>query len=782
MRCLYVIIAALACGLGCDDAPPSPAAEQDGGPRMADAAPVEMRDSAPRLPVLAVSIGPRALSPGETVVFEEGEQGSEAPFVELAVTNQGRAPVSLEAVNAGGDVRASVPPLPVSIAPGENVTFRLSVNNALPGPKRGTLELVTDLPGAPFRLLFSGVVHPFIRDSAAPHPGLEAAFAAALEDTQVVGATLAVVQNREVLFLGGFGHENRRDRVEVDPRETRFRWADLSKMLTGVLGTQGAVWGVIDLDTPVLGVNHAYTPPTRYLPDGCLAEECARDIPEDRRNVTFRRLLTHTTGIQHFDNGVADPRPPAEATSDPEINDGIAWTIEYWKNNPLVAIPGDAFNFSSPGYVLAGMLLEVAFGAPFDTLVQREIAEKVGMTTLVPDSPWADIPRRSRGYTLDDGLRQVTDDDVSWQAPAGGYTSTGLDLARFCGALSTDALVAADDRRQQLFAAPPPSHDYGFGFGFADSPHGQRIVVYGAGQKARSGLRLYPNDALCFVLLTNSHHADAGYLLDVAEAAWREAPGRVECPHLRPAPDGRRGHAFWGLSRAELPLALAQLTASGHGVENIDAFTGGGGTRYNIVSSAGTASQRLLRLELTEAQFDRVHGALNREGWRLHQFTTHRARGGIIYDALWLPGALEQELHLGLTEAELTAEIDQLRTRRRRVFSVTATEGAPARFGMFSAAGIPDGQGVTLAAAGDIVGLVESPPDYLDAYLADDAGQLAAITSGEDRGDWEMETASGCVDLDVGDGAALDGGQTMRVLTAYETPEGVRYNAVWTTR
>ena len=782
MRRLYVIVVVLACGAGCDDAPPSTVIDQDGGPRTADSEPVEMRDSSPRVPVLAVSVGPRALVAGETVVFDEGEQGGEAPFVDLTVTNQGRAPLSLEAVNVEGDIRASAPPLPVSIDPGQNVTFRISVNNAVPGPKRGAAELVTDLPGAPFRLEFSGVVHAFIRDNAAPHAALEAAFSAALEDTQVVGATLAVVQNREVLFLGGFGHENRRGRVEVDPRETRFRWADLSKTLTGVLATQAATRGTIDLDTTVRGVNHGYQPPTRYLPDGCLAEACALEIPEDRRNVTFRRLLTHTTGIQHFHNGVADPRPPADATSDPEINDGIAWTIDYWKTNPLVAIPGDAFNFSSLGYVLAGMLLEVALSAPFDTLVQREIAEKVGMTTLAPDSPWADIPRRSRGYTLDDGLREVTDDDVSWQAPAGGYISTGLDLARFCGALSTDAVVNADDRRRQLFAAHPPSHHYGFGFGFGDSPNGQRIVAYGAGQKARSGLRLYPNDALCFVLLTNSHHADAAYLLDVAEAAWRETPGRVECPHLRPAPDGRRGHAFWGLSRAELPLALAQLAASGHGVENIDAFTGGGGTRYNIVSSAGTASQRLLRLELTEAHFDRVHGALNREGWRLHQFTTHRARGGIIYDAVWLPGALEQELHLGLTEAELSAEIDLLRTRRRRVYSVTATEGAPARFGMFSAAGLPDGQAVTLAAAGDIVGLVESPPDYLDAYLADDAGQLVAVTSGEDRGDWEMETASGCVDLDVGDGAALDGGQTLRTLTAYETPEGVRYNAVWTTR
>ncbi len=785
MTRLSLFIATLLCLTACDDDPSVAVVVSDAGPRSTDSAPPsEIRDAAPRQAVLDVTIGPRVLVAGETVVFEEGEQHADAPSVDLTVTNLGRAPLSLDAVNIEGDFRASAPPLPVVLAPNMQITFAVTENNIEPGAKRGSIELVTDLAfGGTFRLELSGVVHPFIRDRAMAHEALEAAFAAALEDTQVVGATLGVVQGREVVFLGGFGHENRTDRVAVDPRETRFRWADLSMALTGVLATRAASAGTIDLDARILGVNHGYPPPSRYLPLGCRAEDCAEEIPEDRRNVNFRRLLSHTAGIQHFHNGVADPRPPANDTADPEINDGIAWTIDFWKNNPLVAIPGDSFNYSSIGYVLAGMLLEVAYGGvSFDTLIQREVAQVVGMNTLTPDNVWANIPHRSRGYELDDGLRQVTDDDVSWQAPAGGYTSTGLDLARFCGALNSEVLVSAEDQSGQLFAAHPPSRHYGFGFAFGESARGSRVTAYGAGQKARTGLRLYPEEDLCFVLLTNSHHADADHLLNVAETVWREGEPNRLCPHLRPSPDGRRGHAYWGLHRSEVPHALNALRAARHGVEHIDAFTADGSIHYNVVSSAGTADQRLLEMNLTEAQFDRLHSQLNRAGWRLHQFTTYRERGSILYDGVWLRGALEQELHLGLTEAEMTAEVERLRTRRRRVYSVTATEGGDARFGMFSASAAPDSQVVTVGPAAEVIGQVMSPPDALDAFVVDGVGRLIAVEAGEDRGEWEMETAAGCVDLNVGDGAALDSGQTLRLLTAYETADGLRYSAVWTTR
>jgi len=315
MTRLPIFAVILLCLTGCDDDQNRPTAASDAGPRSTDSmAPSEIRDSTPPQAILAVTIGPRALVQGETVAFDEGEQHADAPTVELTVTNLGRAPLSLDAVNVEGEFRASPPPLPVNIAPSMQVTFSISENNIEPGPKRGAIELVTDLAvGGVFRLELSGIIHPFIRDLAVPNEGLESALSTAMEDTQVVGGVLAVVQGREIVFLEGFGHEERRERIGVDPRETRFRWADLSMALTGVLATRAVAAGTIDLDTRIVGANHGYPPPTRYLPDGCRADACAEEIPEDRRNVTFRRLLSHTAGIQNVHNGVADPRPPANA-------------------------------------------------------------------------------------------------------------------------------------------------------------------------------------------------------------------------------------------------------------------------------------------------------------------------------------------------------------------------------------------------------------------------------------------------------------------------------------
>ncbi len=103
------------------------------------------------------------------------------------------------------------------------------------------------------------------------------------------------------------------------------------------------------------------------------------------------------------------------------------------------------------------------------------------------------------------------DSDVSWKVAGGGLTSNIRDLALYCQALMDDTLLSAELKRRTLFAPhikTPDRNAYGYGF-YVEEKSGRRLVQHdGLQAGARSLLRLYPEDKLCYVMLTNTDTVD----------------------------------------------------------------------------------------------------------------------------------------------------------------------------------------------------------------------------------------------------------------------------------
>ena len=213
------------------------------------------------------------------------------------------------------------------------------------------------------------------------------------------------------------------------------------------------------------------------------------------------------------------------------VNTGMEWAIGNFINNPLVGRPGTVYNYSSFGYNLAGVVLEKALSLPYEMIVINHVARPIGASTLVADRFWAEIPNRSVGYRFASSTASepVLDGntDVSWKLAGGGFISTIVDLARYCGALQDEVLLSAEQKDRD-FWSDPYDQNYGLGIGVGRSGGTVLISHTGSQQKAASSLRLYPGRNECVVMMSNtrpqssrSGFDSAGDIGRLVDFAWQ---------------------------------------------------------------------------------------------------------------------------------------------------------------------------------------------------------------------------------------------------------------------
>jgi CubicO group peptidase (beta-lactamase class C family) len=171
-----------------------------------------------------------------------------------------------------------------------------------------------------------------------------------------------------------------------------------------------------------------------------LGEPLARWLPESHpqwRQVTLHQLLSHTAGVPHWREApgldLAEPMPASER-------------LAVIQATPLRTEPGAQWHYSSPGFMLAGLIIERASGQPYGEFLTERILSplKLTQTTMgrAPDGA-------ARGYT--DG-QPVPPWDLGAMPGTGDIWSTTADLARFTAALHSGELVAPSSLRAMCTA------------------------------------------------------------------------------------------------------------------------------------------------------------------------------------------------------------------------------------------------------------------------------------------------------------------------------------------
>ncbi len=235
---------------------------------------------------------------------------------------------------------------------------------------------------------------------------LDAAARDAVAVGDVPGTVVLVGQGDQVAYRRATGSRALVPAVEPMSPDTVFDVASLTKVVATMPAVL-ALWeeGRIDLDAP-LG---------RYL------KEFSGPA---FREVTIRRLLTHSSGLSDL------PRREAMARGFPEA-------AALQAKAGLASAPGSTFVYSDVGFILLGEVVRRVSGEPLDRYVQKRFYGPLGMrsTTFRPPAGWR--PRIAPTEKVDGGppLRGVVHDGnarlLSGVAGHAGLFSTADDLSRF---------------------------------------------------------------------------------------------------------------------------------------------------------------------------------------------------------------------------------------------------------------------------------------------------------------------------------------------------------------
>ncbi|MBD8524608.1 serine hydrolase domain-containing protein [Pseudomarimonas arenosa] len=303
------------------------------------------------------------------------------------------------------------------------------------------------------------------------------------------GISISVGRCDRIVWSDGFGFADIEQQVPVDPAATKFRTGSVAKPMTALALAKLATQGRLDLDAAV----HSLVP----------------HFPHKAHAFTVRQLAAHLAGIRHYRGDEAYSRNRYSSVDE---------ALAIFKDDPLVAVPGEQWNYSSYGYNLLSAVIESASGKPFLTYMEEAILAPIGMRDTVPDHIDRIIPGRGRYYVRRGGVvhnEPEVDNSNKWAS--GGFLSTTDDLARFGLAHFDDRHVSAYMRNllwTEQRTADGAGSGYGLGWRIVSDADENRWIGHGGGSiGGTSQFWLFPGDQLVIASAANLTELDYGTLL-----------------------------------------------------------------------------------------------------------------------------------------------------------------------------------------------------------------------------------------------------------------------------
>lgn len=354
------------------------------------------------------------------------------------------------------------------------------------------------------------------------------------DSTDVPGMSVVVMEDGDVVYSRGFGMADRATQKWAWSG-TVYLLASVSKVIGATLATRLEERGVLDLSKPTADY---LVPALDYLSEVDSDPTCrfaggawvCKSLPDEHTH-TVEQLLAKTACVPHYadtlSNGTGIDYTPPERH--------YRWRAEalaeVWDNGLLPGCtPGQKYHYSTPGYTFVGGVLERQTGRDIATLIQDEIADPLGLSTLrtmFTDSGLRPDFDRAEPYVLAQPAKDskapidtlwvranptsnpsgpTEYDENSWKVLGGGIESDAMDLARF-GSDVMDGQVVADPNR--MWSSRTSGLTYwrdtrnapAVGLGW--ELDGQYAYHGGSWVGARSYLRLATNQGISVAVLAN---------------------------------------------------------------------------------------------------------------------------------------------------------------------------------------------------------------------------------------------------------------------------------------
>lgn len=334
----------------------------------------------------------------------------------------------------------------------------------------------------------------------------------AREESAAPAISVSVWQGDGVVWSEAFGTADLEHDVPA-ARASLFRIGSISKALTASLAARLAEEGLIDLDADI--------------------RETLPSFPDKGAPITLRQLLGHLGGVRHYlpkDYDFAAPGGMIDTR--PYPNDEAILAI--FADDPLVAAPGEAFNYTTFGYTLAGLVLETATGRDYYDLLDEYVLQPAGAENVLIDDWFAIIPDRVDYYDpieeYDGHLPPSLGPRVNssplnsaYKRPGGGLIAAADDLAKI-GAMHFAPGFLSEEIYAQVFTSQENAagEATGTGLGWRIDVDAKGRVFYhhrGSQQGCRAYLIIYPEERLALAILSNLANSPSDIDLRAQEIA-----------------------------------------------------------------------------------------------------------------------------------------------------------------------------------------------------------------------------------------------------------------------
>lgn len=350
------------------------------------------------------------------------------------------------------------------------------------------------------------------------------------------GLSLAVVKNGAVVYSRGFGLADG-PRHAPATADTVYRWWSMTKIPTAVAVLQLQERGLLSLEDPV----------SKHLPFFQIRYPSAESPV-----TTIRHLLNHSSGLPNLGLGLVRL---LHREGDPPVNQTALVKRILPEYSKLQFEPGSQTAYTNFGYMVLGAVIEKVAQQSYEDYVREHILRPLRMEHS--DFVYTDAmrPHVAAGShpVLDAATpllplfvkhwwafeREIDDGHIWFNAiytdytPSTGIIGTAPDTARFMLAylgggeldgrrLLAPSSVATMNTANRISSPSRPGLQQGLGWVVGCGSR-ECLQHMGGGPGFGTAMRLYPQESLGLVVLTNDTTSNTGAILDLAASLeWPE--------------------------------------------------------------------------------------------------------------------------------------------------------------------------------------------------------------------------------------------------------------------
>jgi CubicO group peptidase (beta-lactamase class C family) len=273
------------------------------------------------------------------------------------------------------------------------------------------LHSILSLSAAIAAAMLSGCGEPAVAPAAPPAAALdEAKRIAAIVDPLITadlassgtpGAAFVFVRGGRIVYQRGYGRSDLTTQTVVDPEQTVWPMASITKALTAMAALQLVAAGKVDLDADI----------NRYLK--------RLQVPSQGYGpLTLRHILSHRAGLDEL------PGRQFDGSARPDLAAFIKSKLVRYR------APGGLTAYSTYGIVIAGLMIEDVSGETYADYVREHIFAPAGMTRARFMIARGDERGVATPYTVEDGRAKAVPHEWYVTTPASSMVASAADMGR----------------------------------------------------------------------------------------------------------------------------------------------------------------------------------------------------------------------------------------------------------------------------------------------------------------------------------------------------------------